>query len=106
MAITRKPERYLHLQYSCRISHLSSIPDSQSVVGDLQVELLKVDLDHLKYRPTKKKVLPVTTQTGWMDGWRDGKTATAIKARPRCEKTRLMRTDMNNSNRIHTVDPN
>lgn len=32
------------------ISHLPSVPDGQRVVGNLQVKLLKVDLDHLRSR--------------------------------------------------------
>lgn len=74
MAVTRRPEWYLHLQYSCRISHLPSISDSEGVVGDLQVELLKVDLDHLKYKPTKKdgcEILCHHRLDRWMDGWKD-----------------------------------
>lgn len=43
---------YLHLKDGCRVSHLSSVSDRQSVVGDLKVELLKVDLDHLRFTHT------------------------------------------------------
>ena len=40
---------YLHLQNSCRIPHLPSIPYGQSIIGYLQVKLFKVDLDNLKF---------------------------------------------------------
>lgn len=46
---------YLHLQYSCRVSNLTSIPNGQSVIGYLQVKLLKVDLDHLQKHTHKYK---------------------------------------------------
>lgn len=41
---------YLHLEYSRRISHFPSVSYRQGVVGYLQVKLLKVDLDHLRFK--------------------------------------------------------
>lgn len=47
--------QYLHLQYSCRISHLPAISYSQGIVRNLKIKLLKVDLDHLWKKYNKLK---------------------------------------------------
>lgn len=56
LAPTGGADWYLHLQYGCGISHLPSVPNGQRVVGNLQVELLKVDLDHLRSKKTHDRL--------------------------------------------------